>query len=353
MNKGLGRVGSNDCKGTGMPRPFRVEYPGAIDHLMSRGDHREAIFRDDVDHRAFIKTLGEASRISRPKERLVDCEDWPIFRAEIRDSPKLSVFPRACCRNSPREEMHCERFGILAASGPTKPRQTSAAEALNNVLAKIEEFASADAWPVMTHKALKSNPSEGQALPVPDYGREMALPCPRPRSSGRNRSRPHPFDTSVWRCGPRRGSRNRVAIPTHFYKIIFKKKTLGVSESIAILLPHDDANGPRSRERERVVEDRVRAVGLKTLFTGDAWINYVTSHITTIGEIQRVTGIDFVPGVTGAKRIAMENFKAPTRWPKEWRCHALNTQPSTHFRVTESKATALENFKAPTLWPKE
>ncbi len=43
-----------------MPRPLRVEYPGAIYHLMSRGDHREAIFHDDADRRAFLNTLGEA-----------------------------------------------------------------------------------------------------------------------------------------------------------------------------------------------------------------------------------------------------------------------------------------------------
>lgn len=43
-----------------MPRPLRVEYPGAIYHLMSRGDHGEAIFRDDTDRRAFVDTLGEA-----------------------------------------------------------------------------------------------------------------------------------------------------------------------------------------------------------------------------------------------------------------------------------------------------
>ena len=43
-----------------MPRPLRVEYPGAIHHLMSRGDHREAIFHDDADRRMFMSTLGEA-----------------------------------------------------------------------------------------------------------------------------------------------------------------------------------------------------------------------------------------------------------------------------------------------------
>jgi hypothetical protein len=35
------------------------------------------------------------------------------------------------------------------------------------------------------------------------------------------------------------------------------------------------------------------------------------SHITTIGEIEKVIGIDFLPGVTGAKRAAMENSKQP------------------------------------------
>ena len=31
-----------------MPRKIRVEYPGAIYHVMSRGDRREDSFLDDV-----------------------------------------------------------------------------------------------------------------------------------------------------------------------------------------------------------------------------------------------------------------------------------------------------------------
>jgi putative transposase len=42
-----------------MARKLRVEYPGAIYHVMNRGDRREAIFRDDEDRRRFITTLGE------------------------------------------------------------------------------------------------------------------------------------------------------------------------------------------------------------------------------------------------------------------------------------------------------
>ncbi len=43
-----------------MPRKLRVQYPGAIYHLMNRGDRREDIFEDDEDRYRFLKTLGEA-----------------------------------------------------------------------------------------------------------------------------------------------------------------------------------------------------------------------------------------------------------------------------------------------------
>jgi len=32
-----------------MPRQLRLEYEGAIYHLMNRGDRREEIVRDDLD----------------------------------------------------------------------------------------------------------------------------------------------------------------------------------------------------------------------------------------------------------------------------------------------------------------
>jgi REP element-mobilizing transposase RayT len=43
-----------------MPRKRRAEYPGAMYHLMCRGDRREDIFLDDIDRHDFIKTLAEA-----------------------------------------------------------------------------------------------------------------------------------------------------------------------------------------------------------------------------------------------------------------------------------------------------
>jgi putative transposase len=43
-----------------MPRQLRIEYPGAIYHVMNRGDRREDIFKDDQDRERFLTALGEA-----------------------------------------------------------------------------------------------------------------------------------------------------------------------------------------------------------------------------------------------------------------------------------------------------
>jgi hypothetical protein len=46
-----------------MPRPLRIEYPGAIYHIMNRGDRREDIFKDDSDREVGgerIETSAEA-----------------------------------------------------------------------------------------------------------------------------------------------------------------------------------------------------------------------------------------------------------------------------------------------------
>ena len=44
-----------------MARPIRVEYPGAVYHVMARGNRGEAIFRDEEDRRCFLDTLTKAS----------------------------------------------------------------------------------------------------------------------------------------------------------------------------------------------------------------------------------------------------------------------------------------------------
>ncbi len=43
-----------------MPRKLRIQYPGAMYHVMNRGDQREDIFKDDKDRQRFLSTLGQA-----------------------------------------------------------------------------------------------------------------------------------------------------------------------------------------------------------------------------------------------------------------------------------------------------
>jgi putative transposase len=43
-----------------MPRQLRIQYEGAIYHLMSPGDRREEIFGDDLDREDFLKVLSAA-----------------------------------------------------------------------------------------------------------------------------------------------------------------------------------------------------------------------------------------------------------------------------------------------------
>jgi hypothetical protein len=44
-----------------MPRQLRIEYEGAIYHVINRGDRREPIFRDGKDRELFLATLGAAA----------------------------------------------------------------------------------------------------------------------------------------------------------------------------------------------------------------------------------------------------------------------------------------------------
>ena len=70
-----------------MSRKLRIEYPGAMYHVMNRGDQREDIFRDDQDRQKFLATLGEACaktewQMARELERL----GWD--EVQVRARPK-------------------------------------------------------------------------------------------------------------------------------------------------------------------------------------------------------------------------------------------------------------------------
>ncbi len=66
-----------------MARKLRVEYPGAVYHVMNRGDRREAIFREDRDRVLFLETLaGECLKTGRETG---DRDDLELDRQTVKD----------------------------------------------------------------------------------------------------------------------------------------------------------------------------------------------------------------------------------------------------------------------------
>ena len=51
-----------------MALKLRLQYPGAIYHVMNRGDHSEVIFREDTDQQLLLATLAGAC----------DKADWQV-----------------------------------------------------------------------------------------------------------------------------------------------------------------------------------------------------------------------------------------------------------------------------------
>jgi len=43
-----------------MSRPLRIEFPGVVYHMTSRGDRREPIYRDDSDRALHLGVIAQA-----------------------------------------------------------------------------------------------------------------------------------------------------------------------------------------------------------------------------------------------------------------------------------------------------
>ncbi len=54
-----------------MSRPIRIEFSGALYHVTSRGDRREAIYEDEEDRERFLALLGDV-RKNRDTHELED-----------------------------------------------------------------------------------------------------------------------------------------------------------------------------------------------------------------------------------------------------------------------------------------
>ncbi|MCH8246961.1 MAG: DNA/RNA non-specific endonuclease [Bacteroidetes bacterium] len=85
----------------------------------------------------------------------------------------------------------------------------------------------------------------------------------------------------------------RVAIPTHFYKIILHERSDTFIENMAFVLPHDEAPP-----------------------TGDKANQFLTDQLTSIDVIERMTGVDFLSDLPSNKELAVEAHVASKMWPR-------------------------------------
>ena len=109
-----------------MARKLRVQYPGAIYHVMNRGDRREDIFRDDQDRQQWLKTLADevgkeqirypqtaaALVESRARQRLRNC------RLALRQKAAEMILEQQS-RRAERDRAICTFVATLQAAAPT------------------------------------------------------------------------------------------------------------------------------------------------------------------------------------------------------------------------------------------
>jgi len=83
----------------------------------------------------------------------------------------------------------------------------------------------------------------------------------------------------------------RVAVPTHFYKILVHERPNGFIETLTVLLPHEDESVPYQESPQ-----------------------YFKNHLLKINDIEKVTGYDFFTELEDRKEYAVENYKAEDLW---------------------------------------
>jgi DNA/RNA endonuclease G (NUC1) len=120
-------------------------------------------------------------------------------------------------------------------------------------------------------------------------------------------------DASAKRMKSNNG-KSRVAIPSHFYKILIHQKGDGTVETISFLLPHD-----------------------QTDLDGDAAFQYLEKHIHSIEEIGVITGLKFFPKAAKERPeavAAIEKARASSLWS------FTGKRPSSLANSQQCKATA-------------
>ena len=98
-----------------MSRKLRIQYPGAIYHIMNRGDRSENIFRDDQDRQCFLSTLQECC-----KKTACQIHSYCLMSNHfhlVAETPDPNVFVTAATLASSTVTNNSFRFTVSEVSG--------------------------------------------------------------------------------------------------------------------------------------------------------------------------------------------------------------------------------------------
>jgi hypothetical protein len=117
----------------GVARKLRLKYPGAIDHVMNRGDRREPIFRDEEDRQRFLgehhgglerQETAVAERIVGEELQRVGWSEADLANRGKGDAGKAAIARRLRRENTTTLKWIAQRLRMGSASTVTRaPRQ--------------------------------------------------------------------------------------------------------------------------------------------------------------------------------------------------------------------------------------
>ena len=95
-----------------MARPLRIEYPGAVYHITSRGNARQDIFLDDDNREEFVELVGLV--VQWPHGHVF--QEDATRRSLLRRRPILLELTRYVVLNPVRAKMVCSSKGWRCSS---------------------------------------------------------------------------------------------------------------------------------------------------------------------------------------------------------------------------------------------
>jgi putative transposase len=277
-----------------MTRPIRIEFEGALYHVTSRGDRREAIYEDDADRLRFVELLGQVAGgfnwvvhayclMSNHYHLLIETPDANLSKGMRQLN---GVFTQLSNRRHRRTgHLFQGRYKAILVDADSYLLEVSRYVVLNPVRARM--VADAGDWPWSSYRAMVG------AEPAPEWLAADGLLAAFARSRSEARRRYMRFVADGVGAEP---------IWTHLNRQVYLGDDAFVARMQAQTEQVDEINVPRAQRRPpapplaaiaAAQADRNRAI-LAAYQTGEYSYAQIAEHFgvhfTTVGRVVRDAG---------------------------------------------------------------